>query len=1121
MDIRAWLRDLALGRYADSFEANAIDSEVLLELTEADLEKLGVVLGHRKKLLKAIAALREPDKEIGGPGEADASKAPRREAERRQLTVLFCDLVGSTELAARLDPEDMAAVIRAYQECCAQVIGRWGGHVAKYMGDGVLAYFGWPVAHEDEAERAVRAGLALCQALAGVTTPATEPLAARIGIATGLVMVGELIGEGAAREEAVVGETPNLAARLQTLAAPSSVVISLATRRLLGGLFDLEDLGRNRLKGFTEPLAAWRVKGEGLAEGRFEARQTAGLTPLVGRDEEIALLLRRWQQVKDGEGHVVLLSGEPGIGKSRLVRELRGRLESEPHVRLLYQCSPHHTTSPLHPLIEQLERAAGFARDDPPEAKLDKLAALLARGTDRPEQAVPLIAALLGVPTDGRYPALDLTPQRQKQLTLAALVEQLEGLAAAQPVLLTYEDMHWSDPTTQELLGLTIERLQHLPVLLLITFRPEFSLPWPSQPHVSALALSRLGRREGAVMVERVVRTKALPAEVAAQIVAKTDGVPLFVEELTKTVLESGLLRDAGDHYELAGPLPPLALPSTLHDSLLARLDRLAPVKEIAQIGAALGREFSHGLLAAVAGRPEAELQAALAQLVAAELVYRRGTAPDVVYSFKHALVQDAAYGTLLKSRRQHLHARIAQVMEENFPEIVETQPELLAQHYTGAGLTEQAIVYWEQAGERAIQGSANAEAIERLSKALELLATVPETPERMRRELALQTRLGPAVQAVKGYAAPDVETVYNRARELCARVADCPELLFSTLFGLRLFHMLRARHDEAQEIAERMLALAQDEQSRAFQLEGCKALGQTRFYLGEFVGAATHLEEALRLYNPEQHRSHALLYGIDPAVGAGVYAAWTLWCLGHLDQSLARSHEALGLAREMMEHHQTQAVTLCHCALLHLLRRDVQLTEELSEELTAFSTEQGFAYWPAVATAMRGWVLAERGQGEAGVTELRSAMVTIRAIGTAAELPWYLALLAGAHGIVGQTAEGLDAIAEAVALVASTNERFYEAEIYRVKGELLLQHGGPDGAAGAETCFRQALDIAEAQSAKSWELRAAMSLARLWRDQGRRAQALDLLAPVYGWFTEGFDTRDLKDAKAVLDELR
>jgi predicted ATPase/class 3 adenylate cyclase len=1120
MEICAWLRDLGLERYADSFDANAIEFEVLSELTEADLEKLGVLLGHRKKLLKAIAALREQAKETGGRGEAGTSGAPPREAERRQLTVLFCDLVGSTELAARLDPEDMGRVIRGYQECCAEVIKRWGGHVAKYMGDGVLAYFGWPVAHEDEAERAVRAGLELTGGIPKLDTSAACTLAARIGIATGLVMVGELIGEGAALEQTVVGETPNLAARLQALAAPGTVVISQATRRLLGGLFELADLGPRRLKGFAEPLAAWRVAGEGRAEGRFEARQTAGLTPLVGRDEEIALLLRRWQQVKDREGHVVLLSGEPGIGKSRLVREVRARLEGEPHIRLLYQCSPHRTTSPLHPLIEQLERAAGFVAGDRAEAKLDKLAALLARGSDRPEQAVPLIAALLGMPTDGRYPVQDLTPQRQKQLTLAALVEQLEGLAAAQPVLLAYEDMHWSDPTTQELLGLTIERVSQLPVLLLITFRPEFSPPWPAQPHVSALALSRLGRREGAALVERVVRDKSLPDEVAAQIVARTDGVPLFVEELTKAVLESGLLKDAGDHYELAGPLPPLALPSTLHDSLLARLDRLAPVKEIAQIGAALGREFSHALLAAVADRPEPELTAALDQLVTAELVYRRGAPPDVTYSFKHALVQDAAYGALLKSRRQQLHARIARVLEEQFLEIVETQPELLAQHCTGAGLTEQAIAYWEKAGERAIQSSANAEAIERLSKALALLETVPETPDRIRRELALQTRLGPAVHAVKGFASPEVEIVYNRARELCAEVVDCPELLFSTLRGLWIFHMLRAKHDAAHELAGQMLALAHRERSQSLHLEAVKALGQSRFYLGEFVGAAARLEEALRLYDPQQHRSHTLLYGVDPAVGAGVYAAWTLWCLGHLDQSLAIRQEALARAQQM-GHHYTLAVALCHCALLHQHRRDVQLTEELSEALVALSTEQGFAYWPAVAVAMKGWVLAERGQGKESIAELLSAMATIRAIGTGAELPWYLALLAGAHGIAGQTAEGLNAIAEALALVASTNERFYEAEIYRVKGELLLKCGGPDSAAGAETSFRQALDTARVQSAKSWELRAATSLARLWAEQDRRAEARELLAPVYGWFTEGFETADLKDAKALLEELR
>jgi class 3 adenylate cyclase len=533
VDVSRWLAEQGLEQHAEAFAQNGIAGDILHELTDADLKELGLNLGDRKRLLKAIAALPAPGL-ARDKAEAAGRTAPpleARDAERRQLTVLFCDLVGSTELSGRLDPEEMSEVIRAYHRGCADVIRRWDGYVAKYMGDGVLAYYGWPRAHEDDAERAVRAGLELAKAVGQQTASDGTKLAARIGIATGQVVVGELIGEGAAQEEAVVGETPNLAARLQAVAAPGTVVIAANTRRLVGGVFELDDLGVQRLKGFAEPVLGWGVVGERGAEGRFEARQTASLTPLVGREEEIALLLRRWQQARDGEGQVVLLSGEPGIGKSRLVRELRGRLEGEPHIRLLYQCSPHHTTSPLHPLIVQLERAAAVERDDQPQAKLTKLEALLARGTDKLDQVVPLIAALLSIPTSGRYPLPELTPQRQKQRTLEVLVDQLDGLAGAQPVLLAYEDVHWIDPTTQELLGLTIERIQRLPVLALITFRPEFIPPWAGQPHVSALALTRLGRREGSALVSRVVGNKALPAEVAAQIVAKTDGVPLFVED--------------------------------------------------------------------------------------------------------------------------------------------------------------------------------------------------------------------------------------------------------------------------------------------------------------------------------------------------------------------------------------------------------------------------------------------------------------------------------------------------------------------------------------------------------------------------------------------------------------
>jgi class 3 adenylate cyclase len=597
MDIAAWLRELGLERYAQVFQDSGIEPAILAELTDEDLRELGIPLGPRRKLAKAIATLSAAAAPpFDHPAAAGSEGTPSPQAERRQLTLMFVDLVGSTELSVRLDPEDLREVMRAYQAACAGVIVRFEGHVARFLGDGVLAYFGWPKAHEDDAERAVRAGLAAAEEIGRLPVGTEARLAVRIGIATGQVVVGDLTSQDASDKDSVIGETPNLAARLQTFAEPGTVVISQATRKLLGGLFELDDLGPHRLKGFAEPLAVWRVAGESRAEGRFEARQSARLTPLVGRQEEIALLLRRWRQARDGHGRVVLLSGEPGIGKSRIMRELRARLEGEPHVRLLYQCSPHHTTSPLHPLIVQLERAAGFARDEPPEARLVKLAALLARGTDRLDEIVPLIAALLGLPTEDRYPPLDLTPQCQKQRTLEVLVDQLEGLAAAQPVLVTYEDVHWIDPTTQELLSLAIERIQHLPVLAIITFRPEFTPPWSRRPHVSALALTRLGRREGAALVEQVVGDKALPDEVAAQIVAKTDGVPLFVEELTKTVLESGLLADAGDHYELSRPLPPLAIPATLHDSLLARLDRLAPVKEVAQIAAAIGREFSHAL---------------------------------------------------------------------------------------------------------------------------------------------------------------------------------------------------------------------------------------------------------------------------------------------------------------------------------------------------------------------------------------------------------------------------------------------------------------------------------------------------------------------------------------------
>ncbi len=681
--VRNWLEAIGLGQYADAFEANDIDTDLLAQIDDQLLKDIGVLsAGHRLRLRNAIAKL-APTSTAGAnaTNTIAATDASSTFAERRQLTVMFCDLVGSTALSARLDPEDLRAVIGAYHRCVAKVIGRGGGFVAKYMGDGVLAYFGYPRADEHDAERAVRTALKLVEKVAGLDTVAAAPLQVRIGIATGLVVVGDLIGQGASQEQAVVGETPNLAARLQALAEPGAVVIAPSTRRLTGGLFEYADLGAVELKGLGAPVMAARVVRGSAAASRFEALHGRELTPLVGRDEELALLQRRWQQAKAGEGRVVVLIGEPGIGKSRLAQAMLQQPAGEPYTRLRYFCSPHHQASALHPFITQLEHAAGFSREDMAEARLAKLEALLARSNAGAEE-IGFIAERMSIPTGDKYRLPDLTPQRRKEKTLEALLAQMARLAARQPVLMLFEDAHWIDPTSLELLTLTVARASTLPLLLLVTARPEFTPPWPADAHVTTLPLARLGRREGMTLVERSAGGKALPAEILEQILARTDGVPLFLEELTKTIIESGLLREEDGHYALDGALPPLAIPTTLHDSLMARLDRLAPVREVAQIGAAIGREFSYRLLSAVAQQPDDRLQEALDRLVRAELVFGRGEPPEAVYTFKHALVQEAAYASLLRERRRTLHARIAEALEGEFPEVAETQPELVAHHY-------------------------------------------------------------------------------------------------------------------------------------------------------------------------------------------------------------------------------------------------------------------------------------------------------------------------------------------------------------------------------------------------------------------------------------------------------
>jgi predicted ATPase/class 3 adenylate cyclase len=1117
MDVEAWLQSLGLERYVPVFRDNEIDWEVLPKLTSDDLREIGVAaVGHRRKLLDAIAALGAPVPvaDASGPqAETTATFAPRSDAERRQLTVMFCDLVGSTALSARLDPEDLREVIAAYHRAVAGIVAEFDGFVSRYMGDGVLVYFGYPQAHEDDAERAVRAALSTIATVGRLDVKSVK-LQARVGIATGLVVVGDLIGEGAAQEQSVVGETPNLAARLQTLAEPNTAVIAAGTRRLVGDLFEYQDLGVVEVKGIAGPVPAWQVLRPSAVESRFEALHGSALTPLVGRDEEIDLLMRRWARSKTGDGQVVLISGEPGIGKSHIVAALAERLHGEPHLRLRHFCSPYYQDSSLYPSIDQLRRAAGFEPEDPPAAKLRKLEALLARVAP-PAEDVALLADLLSLPASERHPLPNLSPQQKKERTFEALIRQLEGLARQQPVLVVIEDVHWIDPTSRELLDLRVERVRSLPVLLIVTFRPEFQPPWTGQSQVTLLALNRLDRHDRALLVAQIAGGKTLPEGVLTEIVDRTDGVPLFVEELTKSVLESGLLREDKDRYVIDRALPPFAIPMSLQDSLMARLDRLASVRLVAQIGAAMGREFSYALMHTVSRLPEVELQTALARLVASELVFQRGTPPEAVYTFKHALVQDAAHSSLLRSSRQQLHAQIAEALETHSPELMDSQPELFAQHYAEAGLVEKSVACWSKAGHRSVARAAIVEAAAQFQKGLDQLALLPDSPERQQQELEFCSSLSAALRAAKGQAAPETGDAYARARRLWERLGS-PSEFVQIPYGQSRYYSVRGELDLAQRLDEDLLRLSRQRNDEAGLVLGHLSSGTNLMFAGMFASSRSHLEKALALYDPFSHRSLVRQAGVYPQVFSQAYLANTLFCLGFPDQALARSSANIREARRLA-HPPSLAGGLAIRARLLLLVGDHAALDELVNQLVAVATEQGFPHWRAQGAIYRGWVKIKNGDLAEGMTLLRSGSIAYSASGAELLVSHYIALQAAACEIAAQVEEGLALLDDALRIVERTGERWLEAELNRHKGQLLLRQGH---SVAAEELYRKALGIAEKQEAKLWELRAAASLARLRRDRGRRAEACDLLAPVYGWFTEGFDTADLKDAKALLDEL-
>jgi class 3 adenylate cyclase/predicted ATPase len=1044
------------------------------------------------------------------------------EAERRQLTVLFCDLVDSTVLASQLDPEELSEVVRAYQETCAKVIARFDGHIAQYLGDGLLVYFGYPLAHEDDAQRAVRAGLGMIEALGQLNTRLAQErgvqLAVRLGIHTGLVVVGE-VGGGTRQEQLALGETPNLAARLQGIAAPNTLVISAATLPLLGGFFACQPLGTPLLKGFAQPLAVYQVRYESMARSRLDVAGSTGLTPLVGREQEVRLLLERWAQVKDGLGQVVLLSGEAGIGKSRLVQVLKEHVASEPQAWLTpCQCSPYYQHSALYPMIDLLERVAlRFEREEPPPQKISKLEGFLVQHGLPLAEAVPLFAALLSLPLTADHTPLTMSPEQQKQKTLHALLTILLHIAAQQPVLFVMEDLHWVDPSTLELLSLLVDQGPTARILALFTFRPDFSPPWTGRAHLTQVTLNRLQRRQATEMTGRVAHGKALPPEVVEQVVVKTDGVPLFVEELTKMVLESGLLQEREERFELTGPLPPLAIPATLHDSLMARLDRLAAVKAMAQLGATLGREFPYELLQAVSPWDEETLQRGLQQLVAAEFLYQRGLPPQATYLFKHALIQEAAYQSLLRSTRQRYHQRIAQVLEARFPEVCETQPELLAHHYTEAGLNAQALGYWQRAGERAVQRSAYVEATAHLTRGLEVLTALPNTPERTQRALDLQLTLGPALMALKGFGAPEVEQTYTQAYELCQQLQmDASPQLLRVLYGLRRVYTHRGDSQKAQEISEQYLRLAQQLHDVHMQIDAYYSLGLSLIDRGDVIAGQAACEHGITLDTRPLHGIAASgRTANDPGVACRTFAGWSLWVRGYPEQALRKADEALTLAQALANPF-VRSHALVFVAWLHQYRREIPAMRERVEAAIALASEHAYIQQWAWGTILRGWAVTDRAEG---ITQMRQGLDAALAIGTGGFRPYLLALFAEVHAALGRLAEGLNILDEALGLVEKNGQRLHEAELYRLRGELLLKRSVSDEQQ-AETCFRQALEVARRQQAKSWELRAAMSLARLWQQQGKRDAARELLAPIYGWFTEGFDTADLQEAKALLEAL-
>jgi class 3 adenylate cyclase/predicted ATPase len=1052
--------------------------------------------------------------------------APLISAERRQLTVMFCDLVGSTTLSGKLDPEDWREVVRAYQETAASVIHQYEGHIAQYLGDGLLVYLGYPQAHEDDAQRAVFAGLGIASAMEALNhqlqTKYGVELAVRIGIHTGPVVVGQMGGDGR-HEQLALGETPNVAARLEALALPNTIVISQATLRLVSDTFVLETLGRQTLKGAGEPIEVWRVMGLRVYEQSTESAPRHDAVHLIGREAEITLLRQRWEHSKTVRGQVVLISGEAGIGKSSLVNAMRSQAEQEGFPRVTFRCSPYHRNSALYPVAVHIRQLLGLDREADSQVKLTALERRLKPYEHDIKNMVQLFAMLLSIPVpEDRYPGLNISPKQQREQTLEALSAWLLAEAQRQPVLVLWEDIHWADPTTLELLGLLVDRAPSASILALLTFRPDFVALFPMRSHITTVMLNRLEAAQAQAIMARLTSGKHLPPEVIAHIASRADGVPLYVEELTKALLESDLLQEQDDHYRLTRPLSDMAIPMTLQDSLMARLDRAPAVREVAQLGAVIGREFSYEMLHALSVIEEKHLQQGLAKLVDSELIHQRGQLRLAKYVFKHALVQDAAYQSMLRRTRQHYHQRCAQVMESNFTDLVKTEPELVAYHYTEAGCAAESVAYWLQAGQRAAQRLAHHEAIAHLTKGLEVLATQASTPAGAQQEFLLNVTLGVSIAAVKGYAASELSKIYTRAQELSQQVAETPQH-FQAVRGLVLYYLVRGQTQPALELAQQLVEQGERQTEVGLKMLSRYHLGMALFQRGVVAEAAQHYEQAKSMYVIEQHRGLANVYGIDLGVTTRGFYSLPMWILGYPDRALALGQEALTFAQDL-GHPFSLVFAQCWLAWLHQYRQEADAAHEHATIGINLATGQGLPLYRAWGAIAQGWALTQQGQATEGIVLMQKGIETANATGADVYRPYFLSLLAEALNHTGEWESGLRLLDEAVEAVDRTGERFYEAELYRLKGDLTLKADKAASTAQAqsqaEAFFINAISIAQSQQAKSFELRAAMSLARLWQSQRKKSKAHKLLSGVYHWFTEGFGTKDLQAAKELMTEL-